>query len=59
MSQRKQEEIEAVGDLLDSIPYDTSLKILNKLTYSDLVVLECAIQEAIQEAIRKTIKEIS
>ena len=47
----KAECIDEINDLLDSLNSIECIRIMKKLTYSDLITLKCAIEEAIKDAI--------
>ena len=51
MSQFKQDNIEELWDILDSLNDPTALRIFSKLTSRDLLDLKAAVEEAIKDAI--------
>ncbi len=50
MTTQKQEVVDEIGDILDSLSPDEAIQILNKLTQFELIKLKHAIEEAIIDA---------
>ena len=55
MSQFKQDNVEELHDLLDSLSDVDALPIFNKLTSLDILKLKSAIEEAIKDAVEKAL----